>query len=54
MREAEPGSEKGSVSHGICDSCSERERAKDKRQAEPGPFFGSGSGRAKYNAGRSE
>ena len=31
MREAEPGSENGSVSHGICDSCAERERAKDKR-----------------------
>jgi len=54
MREAEPGSENGSVSHGICDSCAERERAKAKRQAEPGSFFGSGSGRAMYNAGRSE
>jgi len=45
MREAEPGSENGSVSHGICDCCAERERAKARRHAEPGPFFGSGSGR---------
>ena len=30
MRESEPGSETDSVSHGICDSCAERERAKDK------------------------
>jgi len=52
MREAEPGSEDSSVSHGICDSCAER--AKAKRQAEPGSFLGRGSDRATYNVGRSE
>jgi hypothetical protein len=31
MREAEPGGENGSVSHGICDSCAEREHANAKR-----------------------
>jgi hypothetical protein len=33
MREAEPGSENRSVSHGICACCAERERAKAKRHA---------------------
>jgi hypothetical protein len=54
MREAEPGTENGSVSHGICDFCAERERAKAKRQAGLGSFLGRGSDRAMYNAGRSE
>jgi hypothetical protein len=40
MREAEPGSEDDSVSHGICDSCADRERAKAKRPAGPGSFLG--------------
>jgi hypothetical protein len=54
MREAEPGSENDSVSHGICDSCADRERAKAKRPAGPGSFLGRGPGRAMDNAGRSE
>jgi|SRR5215469_1585353 len=36
MREAEPGSENGSVSHGICDSCAERERAGDSDEGDRG------------------
>ena len=53
MREAEPGSENGSVSHGICDSCAKRERAKAKRQVGLDSFVGRCSGRTMYNAGRS-
>lgn len=49
IREAESGSENGSVNHGICDSCADRERAKAKRPAGPGSFLGRGSGRAMYN-----
>jgi len=36
MHEAEPGGENGSVSHGICDSCADRERAKGQATGRTG------------------